>query len=131
MKRIFMPLMLLAVTALIVAGCGGGGGGSSSGGGGGISVAINPATKQLAPGGSCTFTATVSGATDPSVTWTASGGNISYGNYVAPSNSGTYKVYAYSNEDQSKSATANVTVSSGVVDPGDDPNKPPDPPVIP
>jgi hypothetical protein len=80
-----------------------------------VSVSINPTASSVAPGNTQQFSATVSGSTNSSVTWTASGGAISSsGLYTAPSISGTYLVTATSVADSSKSASATVTVSAPV-----------------
>jgi hypothetical protein len=82
----------------------------------GVSVAVSPKTRSLGPGGSVTFTATVAGSNDTSVTWSVQGGNAngtvtSGGLYTAPAGAGTYTVTATSNADASKSDAAAVTVT--------------------
>jgi len=78
-----------------------------------VTVAINPATASLALSGSQQFTATVMGATNTAVTWSADGGTVSAsGLYQAPATAGTYHVKATSQASTSASATATVTVSS-------------------
>jgi GH18 family chitinase len=81
-----------------------------------ISVAVSPPTTALAPGATQQFTATVTGATDPSVTWSvleSGGGTITGGGlYTAPATAGTYTVSAVSNGDGSTSATATVVVTA-------------------
>ena len=47
---------------------------AGSGGGGPISVSVTPTAASLGPSGTQTFTATVSGASNQSVTWTVSSG---------------------------------------------------------
>src|SRR3989454_12738147 len=63
------------------------------------------------------FSAVVSGAADPAVTWSvaegSAGGTIDGdGVYTAPNAAGTYHVTATSHADPSKSATAEVTVTA-------------------
>jgi hypothetical protein len=78
-----------------------------------VSVTISPTTVTLNPGGAQKFTATVTGTTNKTVTWTATRGTIdSSGNYKAPSSVGSCQVKAASAADSSKSATAAVTVTS-------------------
>ncbi len=78
-----------------------------------VSVAISPTTATLSPGGTKQFTASVTGTTNTSVTWTATGGTVSTsGLYTAPSTTGTYTVKATSVADTTKSASATVTVTS-------------------
>lgn len=90
-----------------------------------VTVSINPASATLAPNGTQQFTATVTGATDTSVSWSvdgAPGGNSTSGTistaglYTAPATLGTHTVMATSNADSSKTASASVTVTmfSGV-----------------
>ena len=84
-----------------------------------VTVTISPAAVNLPPNGSQQFTATVTGATDTSVTWSvqegASGGTISSsGLYSAPAVLGTYHVVATSSADSTQSATAAVTMSGFV-----------------
>jgi hypothetical protein len=83
-----------------------------------VTVAINPTSANVAPGGTFVFTAQVTGANDPSVLWSlpggASAGSISSsGVYTAPQTPGVYDVVATSVEDRSRSATAKVTVTAG------------------
>src|ERR1700722_7298549 len=82
-----IPLWGLLITAftllaICMTGCGGGGGGATSAT---VAVQISPASTTLAPSGSKTFTATVSGATDTTVTWACDAGTIDQaGDYFAP-----------------------------------------------
>jgi hypothetical protein len=67
-----------------------------------------------------TFSATVTGATDRSVTWSvqegAAGGTITAaGVYTAPSTAGTYHVVATSRADTTKRSVATVSVSDRIV----------------
>jgi hypothetical protein len=63
--------------------------------------------------------ATVTGASDTSVTWSVqegNGGTVSAtGVYTAPSTASTYHVIATSNADRSKSATVSIAVTDQVL----------------
>lgn len=84
-----------------------------------ISVSVSPTTANSQVKATTTFTATVSNASDSSVTWSASGGSISgSGVFTAPSSvaaTTTYTITAASVEDSSKEGTATVTVVPVVV----------------
>lgn len=91
----------------------------------GVSVSISPTSATLAPNATQQFTATVSGSSNTSLTWSVDGvlggssasGNISTsGLYTAPSTAGSHTVTATSVADSSKSAdaTVNVTTLTGV-----------------
>jgi hypothetical protein len=75
-------------------------------------VSVTPKTAALAPGGSQTFTATVTGGAGNKVaSWAASQGDITQGGvYTAPAALGAHTVMATSQEDPSKSGTAIVSV---------------------
>jgi uncharacterized protein YjdB len=76
-----------------------------------VAIAIDPTSTTLSPGGTTTFSATVTGTEDTSVVWTCTGGSVDgNGFYTAPATSGAYTVTATSNADPTKSATATVTV---------------------
>src|SRR5207245_1953276 len=80
-----------------------------------ISVTLSPQTVTLAPGGMQLFTASVTGSTDPRVSWTVTegpqGGSIDgAGTYTAPSGTGTFHLVAASIADSSQTATAVVSV---------------------
>lgn len=80
-----------------------------------LSVSLTPTTATLVAGGAQAFAATVPNATDPRVTWSATGGTISLeGLYTAPGAPGTYTVQATSVQNTRKFATATVTVTSGL-----------------
>jgi hypothetical protein len=117
---------------MLVAGCHGSGGGSGRDGGGGaaggggdggvslVMVTVQPLTVSLTPGYTQQFTATVTGASNTAVTWSASGGTISAaGLFSAPQSGGAYFVRATSVADARSSGTALVTVAGGgsVVEP--------------
>ncbi len=85
-----------------------------------ITVSVAPNVTSTTPGVNVTFTATVTNAVNSSVTWSALLGSITAeGLYFAPSNTGssplTDTITATSVEDPTRSATAKVTVSSGLV----------------
>lgn len=78
-------------------------------------VSVSPSSVSLFGGGTQQFTANVTGTTNTSVNWSATGGTVSYmGYYTAPSLTGTYKVTATSAADSTKSASAVVTVKAPV-----------------
>jgi hypothetical protein len=81
----------------------------------GVGVSVNPNTATIEWNATKQFTASVSNATNASVTWSiqegAAGGAIdATGLYSAPAVSGTYHVAATSVEDPAKSDVATVTV---------------------
>src|SRR5205823_1840870 len=78
-----------------------------------VSVSISPVSASLQTGGTQQFTATVTGSTNTSVTWSATGGTISTsGLFTAPGTAGSYSVKATSVVDTTKSASAVVTVTA-------------------
>ena len=86
---------------------------------GAVSVSINPTAATVATGGVQQFSATVSGSSTTSVTWSVdgiAGGNSTVGTvsssglYTAPASTGTHNVTATSVADSTKSASAAVTV---------------------
>lgn len=117
---------MLLVLSVVIAGCGGGGGSApgDSPNTGSIQVSVLPGALALSPGGTCRFTATVSGTTNSAVTWSVDepidGGLVnSSGQYIAPSTEGVCHVRATSVEDPSKSAAAVITVGgTGEIPPG-------------
>jgi hypothetical protein len=87
-----------------------------------VSVAVSPTSANLAPNATQQFTATVTGNSNTSVTWTVdgvAGGNSATGTisstglYTAPSTPGSHTVKATSVADSTKSASAAVTVANG------------------
>jgi hypothetical protein len=82
-----------------------------------VSVSVAPLSVTVPVNGTQSFTATVTGASDTSVTWGPSCGSISgSGNtvtYTAPATAGECDVTATSVADSSKSASASVTVDGG------------------
>lgn len=78
-----------------------------------VAVGLTPPAASVVVNGSQQFTATVSGSSNTAVTWTATGGSISSsGLYTAPSSTGTFTVKATSVADNSKSASATVSVTA-------------------
>ena len=83
----------------------------------GIRVSISPSAISVGAAGNQQFAATVTGSLNQSVTWGvqegSAGGTITSGGlYTAPSTPGIYHVVATSEADNSRSATATVTVTS-------------------
>jgi len=79
-----------------------------------VQVDVTPRTVGLAAKATKQFTATVTGATNTAVVWSASGGSITAGgSYTAPATDGGYIVTATSVADPSSSASAAVTVTGG------------------
>jgi hypothetical protein len=76
-------------------------------------VTVSPASVTLQPGGAQTFTATVSGTSNQSVTWSATSGTITNaGLYTAPTLNGNYIVKATSVANNTISGTASVSVAT-------------------
>src|SRR4029079_12175650 len=91
----------------------GAGGGAQTG----IGVAVTPSAVSLQVGASQAFTATLTKAIDPTVTWSvqegATCGSIAVdGLYTAPASAAICHVVATSNEDPSKQGVATVTVTT-------------------
>jgi len=84
-----------------------------------VVVSVSPATTTLNGGQTAQLTAIVRNASNSSVTWSAQLGTITpEGLYTAPQNTGstlTDTITATSIQDPTKYATANITVSSGLV----------------
>jgi len=96
------------VASVFLAGCGGGSDQS-------VMVTISPFSSNVAQGGTQNFSAFVMGSSNSAVQWSvqegAMGGSItSTGLYTAPNVAGSFHVVATSQADNSKSATAMVTV---------------------
>ncbi|MBS2022680.1 MAG: Ig-like domain-containing protein [Deltaproteobacteria bacterium] len=78
-----------------------------------ITITLSPDHARLAPGATATFTATVTGAVDKSVTWTTDGGTIdSTGNFTAGTSTGSFTVTAASTRNPARKATAAITVTT-------------------
>jgi Glycosyl hydrolases family 39/Bacterial Ig-like domain (group 2) len=95
-----------------------------NGSGSTVSVTISPASVNLFTNNSQQFTATVTGASDTSLTWSVNGiagGNSTVGTitsaglYLAPGSAGTYTVTATSNADTTQSASAGLAVTTSGV----------------
>jgi hypothetical protein len=83
-----------------------------------VKVQVTPALALWAPGSMNQLTATVSGTSETSVTWSVEegpvGGSVdSHGLYTAPQTPGTYHVVATSNADPSQSAVARIQIDPG------------------
>jgi hypothetical protein len=75
------------------------------------SVAVTPDSAFVAPGGTIQYAAAIAGASNQSVTWSATGGTItSAGVYLAGMTPGTYVVTAASVADPAQRDSAVVTV---------------------
>ncbi|MFL5309649.1 MAG: hypothetical protein ACJ79H_04255 [Myxococcales bacterium] len=83
----------------------------------GIRVTVSPASVSLSPRATTDMVAVVTGASDTSVTWSATNGTIDRGIFFAPASEGEIRVIATSRADPTKSATAIVKVA-GPVDNG-------------
>ncbi len=81
-----------------------------------VGITIDPISTTLNPNGTAAFTATVTGATNLNVNFSATGGTITksvnVGTYTAGSTTGNFTVTATSVADPTKSATANVTIAN-------------------
>jgi hypothetical protein len=81
-----------------------------------ITVSVAPTSIQVSPGRPASFTSTVTGTANVSVTWAVvepGGGSIdSSGHYTAPQAEGTYHVVAGLTVDPARSARATVVVSA-------------------
>ena len=107
--KITIAALLLMV---LLVGCGGGGNATPPGSH--VTVTIMGASGVMDTGSSRTFTASVSNASTPAVTWSVvepGGGSITQsGIYTAPATPGTYTVKATSQADVNASASARVPV---------------------
>jgi fibronectin type 3 domain-containing protein len=75
-----------------------------------VSVTISPTSASVLTNATRQFTASVSGSSNTSVTWSATGGSVfSGGLYTAPNTAGTFTVKATSVADNTKSASATVS----------------------
>jgi len=98
-------------------------------GGGEASIVLSPATITMPVYGTQTFTATVEGLDDPSLTWTIveglPGGRLRGGGvYCAPSGGGVFHVRATSTAEPGVYGEAEVTVATA----WECPEEPPEPP---
>lgn len=77
-----------------------------------VTLAVMPMEASVEAGATQTFSATVLGASDTSVTWSASAGIIdAAGNFTAPAEAGAVTITATSVADPSVTGTATVTVT--------------------
>jgi len=89
-----------------------------------VIVTISPASASLQAGASQQFSASVTGTSNTSVNWTATGGTISStGFYTASSTAGNFAVSATSVASSSETVQAKVTIAP--------PPTPPAPPIAP
>src|SRR5215813_2940219 len=110
----FKTLLLLSSAVFISCG---GGGGSNPGNtfnscGSNITVTVSPSSATLAPGGTQLYTATVTGATNTSVTWSAN--NVPSGNTTVGtiSSSGLYTAPAVAPSPSNVTITATSVVDT-------------------
>jgi hypothetical protein len=82
-----------------------------------VQVSLTPTSATLQPGQTKQFTATVTGSTNTSVTWTATGGTVSNaGLFTAGTTAGAnFSVTATSAADTTKSASAGITIQPAPV----------------
>jgi hypothetical protein len=97
------------------AGSAGSAGGSGGAGATSPGITVNPPSATLAPGGTQTFSCTVTGLQNKTCDWSvkegATGGSVTTGGvYAAPAQQGTYHVVAASHMDPALTATATVVV---------------------
>ena len=79
----------------------------------GVTVAVSPQGASLAVGTTLQFNATVSGSSNPAVTWTCTGGTISStGLFTAGNTAGSATVTATSAADTTKTAMASLTLTA-------------------
>ena len=84
-------------------------------GGSTVQVTVSPANVTLQPGANQTFMATITGSSNTTVTWSATGGAITAaGVYTAGSTPGNFNVTATSAVDSTRSATAAVVIPGPV-----------------
>ena len=78
-----------------------------------VTIAVSPTLAGVAPGGTVQFRATVTGAVDPSVSWSCDVGSMDLnGVFTAPSVDGTAHVTATSRADPHATATATVAITT-------------------
>jgi hypothetical protein len=81
-----------------------------------VAVSVSPSIVTTAPGTQVQFTATVTGATNTAVSWSATGGSITQtGLFTAGATPGSVTITATSIEDPAESGTATVTVAGAPV----------------
>ena len=108
MVRRSVLLVVLALALVLLA--------SACSGRGGVSISVYPHEVTLAPGGTQEFTASVQGAREALVDWSASGGELvasgSSAVFTAPAEVGEYTVTARSARDRGRYASAVVSVEA-------------------
>ena len=81
-----------------------------------VVVNVSPASVTLGPGGTQSFTSSIVGLTDSSVSWSireAAGGSISAGGiYTAPQTPGFYHVIASSDADHTRVGGATISITT-------------------
>jgi hypothetical protein len=78
-----------------------------------VAVSLSPASVTVQAGGTQQFTATITGASNSAVTWTATGGTVSStGLYTAGTAAGSFTVKAISVQDNTRNATAAITIQA-------------------
>lgn len=105
----------MALCGLLQIGCTGGGGASETPSASAVAVALDQSSAIVTASRQKSFQATVTGASNHSVTWSvqegAGGGSVdASGLYAAPATAGTYHVVARSVADPTRSASAAVAV---------------------
>ena len=113
-----LALLAVLVVLFTLPGCGGGagtGGGPATAPPPPVAISLNQTAVTIAQGDQFTFVADVTGKTNTAVSWAiqegSSGGSItSAGIYTAPATLGTFHVIATSQADNTRHATATVTV---------------------
>lgn len=116
---IAIALLSLPLAMLGLEGCGSFAGSPNPSNPPGVVVKINPVSASVQMGGTQPFSATVTGSSNTSVTWTATGGTVSTsGLYTAGNTAGSFSVTATSSADSTKSAKAIVTVTALPPPPG-------------
>ena len=129
-----LPFFILLFAAAFLPGCAGSTGGTGSSvvppppppTPSSVTVTITPAATSLLLGNTQTFTATVTGKTNTTVSWSVNavaGGNLTLGTitaagvYTAPADlpiPSTVQITATSNSDPTKSAVATLTINSDI-----------------
>lgn len=116
----YSSFIAVILASVLLAACGGGGGSETQPPPppSNVTVTISPSTATVVARATKTFTATVTGSANNSVTFSvvegSNGGTVSgAGIYRAPSTLGTYRVRATSVADPTKFADAVVTVNQG------------------
>lgn len=104
--RHFVLVLAISAMALFLAAC--------PGSGSTVNLTLTPSSVELAPGETLEFVASVSGVSNPNVSWEMTGGTVA-GNgpvvtYTAPTLIGTYTLTAISQADPTRSTSATIEV---------------------